>query len=64
MLSDLKKLSMLRTKGINLTSQLLIKDSTNFSYIESKVVEIIDSQVCFTFSLKNCTSLCILQFYL
>ena len=42
---DLKKLSMLRTKGINLTSQLLIKDSTNFSYIESKVVEIIDSQV-------------------
>ena len=47
MLSDLKKLSMLSTQGIHLTSRLVIKSSTTSSYIGSKVVEIIDSQVIF-----------------
>ena len=51
---DLKKLSMLRTKGIYLSSQLVINVETTSKYIESKVVEIIDSQVNF-FLLKIVT---------
>ena len=47
MLSDLKKLSILATEGIHLTSPLVIKNGTISNYIGSKVVEIIDSQVIF-----------------
>ena len=45
MLSDLKKIAKLGNTGVYLSNQLVINVDTTSKYIESKVVEIIDSQV-------------------
>ena len=45
MLSDLKNIAKLATVGVYLSVQLVINVDTTSKYIESKVVEIIDSQV-------------------
>ena len=45
MLSDLKKIAKLATVGVYLSIQLVINVETTCKYIESKVIEIIDSQV-------------------
>ena len=47
MLSDLETIAKLATTGVYISNDLVINVDTTSKYIESKVVEIIDSQVKF-----------------